>query len=344
MLLTLDELKRHPFTLISLADREKFHTGMVAYVLQKLVERSDGSASELLKTLWALDSLDFETDGQPKISIAVEQQSIDLMVLVEQKVHLAAEFKLKTTLSSHQLESYRKKFPKAKFVVLGLFPEPIKFNDISWRSFPDVALNFFDSPEKLDEFERHVSNDEAALVRMWLGYLRSLNNLSQAFQSLGLGPVDRRKDVVIGLSDIKLRGLFESYRYRLVSELLNTPDDLSVEPFNSNGNAGLNLEFAARFPLGLQWQAGALKLFSKDYNYTKGEPTNQRDDFLERLCRTFCEQSELEVPAKMSKPGQFRSFTVIKWNIFDDCNQSPERLSNYLHLIQKLIAQLDPPN
>lgn len=341
MLQYIDELRQHPFTLISLADREKFHTGMVAYVMQQLVERSHDSASELLKALWGTEDINIEFDGNARISIAVERRSIDLMVLVNKQVRLAAEFKLKTTLSSHQLESYRKKCPEAKFVVLGVFPEPTGFDDVCWRSFPDLILDFFDLPERVDEFDVLVSNDEAALIRLWRKYLRTLNNVSREFQSSGLGQLDRSSDIVSGLTDIKLKGLFESYRYRLIAEQLNLLDALTLQQFNSNGNEGLHFEFSAAFPSGLQWQAGALKLFSKDITYAKGKPTPQRDDFLKQLCIAFCKRSEIELPEKMSKPGQFRSFTVEKWNIFDDCGHRPKILSNHLQLLRGLIEELE---
>ena len=109
-----DGINDHPYTLISLSDREKFHTGMLAYVINHLDPEIQVT---LIEKLWG--EILSKNDG--KITAEVEQNSIDLIVKQNGEVAAWAEAKFKTTLSAGQLEKYRDKLPeKAKIRALFL--------------------------------------------------------------------------------------------------------------------------------------------------------------------------------------------------------------------------------
>lgn len=87
-----EKLQKHPYTVISLSDREKFHTGMLAFMINKLDQTSKVI---VIEQLWGVA---LQKD-EGEITAEVEWQSIDLIVQQNKKIVLWAEAKFKTTLS-----------------------------------------------------------------------------------------------------------------------------------------------------------------------------------------------------------------------------------------------------
>ena len=162
-------LERHPFTLIGLSDREKFHTGMIAFMIRYFWEHEvDDFRLNLIEVLWKKEGLlQEEFKQRERIDVRVEQGNIDLLVMVGNQVRAFAEIKFKTTLHGNQLDSYQQKHPESPAVVLGLFQEETN-EHVPAVSFPDKVTTFF---------ERHSGalldgqNDSLALLLLWIEYL-----------------------------------------------------------------------------------------------------------------------------------------------------------------------------
>jgi len=319
MIPDLTELQNHPFNLIGLADREKFHTGMLAFALRSLLKCDSDHFFCLVSDLWQCG---FDSSPAGEIIVDVEQGGIDLVVARSGAVTHWAEVKLKTGLGKEQIRRYEEKHPSGESVLLGLFPEETGSTKTRFRSFPKVILNFFQVMPVNSLAAAGLDKDRIALIKLWAEYLSRLRKISVTFEALGLGKIPDAKNTAMLLRNIKLLGIFERYRYGLVGEAFSR-ETRRLKPalFNTNGNAGLEMRIEASLPYGLQWQAGALKLFMIDPTFKKGTDTPERDSRLRDLAVQFCNHFNLDPNKNLNASGKFRSVTICRWNIFDDCRE-----------------------
>jgi len=329
--MTIDDvftkLKQHPFTMIGLADREKFHTGMLSFVINELI---DGKKRALLTELWGSDAVNqcgFDESNEPNsIESFVEQNSVDL-VIKQGTVKFWAEMKFKTTLSEHQLLNYQEKNPHAVGVLLALFTGVEKLPDgITEKPFPQIIVSFFNKNPIDGPIWKTRSSDEVGLVRLWHQYLGYISHLTREFTDFGTKEVRHKAVWVAGLKAIKLQGIFQHYRFSKFREMVAAKPinggfpNIEVNQFNSNGNAGIDYYFemapdSEPGRTGLQWQSRSLKLFAI------GESKNDitRDQRLQKLREGFP-----TIPLalggsdkKSTRDGKFKSYTVANWDIMD---------------------------
>jgi len=322
----ISRLKEHPFTLIGLADREKFHTGLLAHALRCSIDRDRGSAIDIVSELWGDHIAASQLQRAQKIEVFVEEGSVDLGIRVDGDVAYFAEMKLKTGLADHQLKKYKHKHPDACGVVLGLFSEETGHEDIASRKFPDIISSSFKMPPISDELDE-AKQDSLILLRMWKDYLSALANVSGQFEKAGLGPIEGAERLKEDLRTLKLKGVFEAFRYRLIlAEVQKRNCPGSAEIFNTHGNAGIHFKFDRDMPFGLQWQAGALKLFVEDPRFKNGVSSDLRDARLEQLAEKYVSHFGLAKRILLGRPGKFRSVTVDRWSIFEPCKERIEKI------------------
>jgi hypothetical protein len=326
-------LLEHPFTIIGLSDREKFHTGLLAHTLRSFLRIDRDLGIELISKLWGTDNSLAELQNAEKIEVFVEEKSVDLGIRTEKEVILFAEMKLKTRLADHQLREYRAKYPRAVGVVLGLLREPTGQSDISSRPFPRIVSQLLE----VKPFAKYLSEadaDSVILIRMWREYLMSLSDLAVQFEMAALAELMDPNKLEEMLRSLKLKGIFESYRYRLIrSKLERLKTSAAIREFNTNGNAGLHMFYSGGLPFGLQWQAGSLKLFVEDPTYKKGRVSKRRDELLQNLTREFCREFGLNQLEKLNRNGKFRSASVERWNIFENCEERANLLNERLRFL-----------
>lgn len=300
-------IEKHPFTIISLADREKFHTGMIAFLLNEI---DASSQLKLIKKLWGEENCDaLKISAASKLKCFVEQDSIDLVIKDQEneknEIKLWAEMKFKTTLSEGQIDKYKEKTPDdsvgALFALLtdvDNIPE-LQGKDGKQRPFNEIAfheaiLDFNNDNPLVNFISNKVEDrqrDKIALVRLWLEYLGFIKKLTDFTKDAGLNPIEG--GFANKLHKIKLKGIFEHYRYSLfrkeLENLIKTNEDrktiekFKINQFNSHGNSGIeyvihpypdiideNKDNSKKTKLptrdyhmsfGLQWQAKSLKLF-----------------------------------------------------------------------------------
>jgi PD-(D/E)XK nuclease superfamily len=323
-----ENLKIHAFSEIGLADREKFHTGLLAHTLRQLQKNNTGLLETLIGKVWG-DKAKNKCANSENLQVFVEHQSIDLIVKIDGNICLFAEVKLKTTLSENQLEKYSIRMPKAYGALLVLFTPKEVAKNVTVNSFPETIVDLF-SGEDGGEFLKK-NDDSIILIRLWVDYLKSINSLACQFAKLELKEVQSKDSFKKSLQDIKLKGIFEWYRYNVVlSKVLDAFENCKqceFKTFNSNGNAGINFQFnsASGFSYGLQWQANALKLFVIDNNYKKGSETPKRDEFLHELGEKYGKKFNTN-NKRMNRIGKFRSITVERWDVFSDVSGKPKEL------------------
>lgn len=334
MIFELSELQSHPFNLIGLADREKFHTGMLAFTLRSFLEHDEELFFDLVSELW---NQRFEKCSIDKIHVEVEHSGIDLVIATDGVVTHWAEMKLKTGLSDQQIRRYEDKYPNSASVLLGLFPEQTGSKKTVYRSFPTLVSRHITGLPNDRLRNSGLSEDRLVLISMWVKYLSGLARLSDTFVVAGLEEIPDANKVSSLLRRIKLRGIFERYRYNLIQEQMSNPQS-PVQPqlFNSNGNAGLDIRIEASLPYGLQWQAGALKLFVEDPDFKKGNATPERDSRLVELAANFCDHFDLERNTRLNASGKFRSITVRRWGILENCHERGKFLTDGLDYLSGL--------
>jgi len=277
---------------MSLSDREKFHTGILSFVINNL----EGKAQlNLLKSLWGEKAVE-KLEGH-QFSSEVEQKSVDLVVRSEpsdpknSEIVLWAEVKFKTTLSEKQIEKYQEKLPaKAHGALFALFTGV----DKAPKGFREVTFQTAVLDPTLDILANlKCSGDAKAMIRLWIAYLKSMNVLTKHMMDRKLKKIEV-PNFEKELKALKINGIFGHYRHSLFLNKLENrlenldhlnalkkPDICRIQQFNSNGNSAI--EFRIRpFPelnpinwdtkpdpsnwdchmgYGLQWQSGALKLF-----------------------------------------------------------------------------------
>lgn len=337
---TIDRLSRHAFNLIGLSDREKFHTGMLAFTLRWLLQNEPELGCKLIDGLWgAKERVDWS--GADELQVQTEASSLDLVLRRGKQITHWAEVKLKTGLRESQIQDYEAKSPDAYGVLLGLLPEPTFSERTVFRSFADVVCANLHDSALAELTARYPENDSILLIRMWAEYLIDLGGLSRSFVERKLNQVPEPDAVLECLKAIKLAGIFERYRYGLVLASIGAIDPRVVKTlFNSNGNAGLDFRIEAPRPYGLQWQAGALKLFVEEPQFKKGLSTPERDAFLHDLAKRYTHNFDIPAPEKINVTGKFRSITIARWKVFDDCGQRIQELKSGIDFLCSLRAEL----
>lgn len=311
----LKDLGDHPFNIIGLADREKFHTGMIAFVINSL---DADLQRDFLKALWPDCVEQIDAECVDPYHAEVETGSIDLIVKLANRPSLWAEVKLKTTLSQGQADKYQKRLGASTGALFSIFDEAEDTAGLSHTKFPRVITAFFDRDAAKDwvQAREHPTDDTKALVRLWLEYLETLSAVTLRFEEVGLGRVCSDVDHLNHLlSTIKLKGIFQHYRFaQFRRSLEDLPSEIVVHQFNSHGNSGLDLVCGKRgtFSAGLQWQAGAVKLavVHARKNHEDSEAV------LRDLYRFVGGAEKCDETLRVSS-GKFRSMTIARWDIFE---------------------------
>ncbi len=337
----LEQLANHPFTLIGLSDREKFHTGMLAFTIRYYWDSKRGeNRHNLIKELWGNEAFQKSFENGYEIGVQVEKDSIDLVVEVEKTEEKAfAEVKFKTDLHSDQMAKYKKKHPDAKGVILGLFPPAVssQTSDYVTCSFPSQITEMFKLKQELLQGE----SDEVALIRLWNGYLSTINQLQKSFRKYSTCEIPDHDEFRRKLQKIKLKGIFERYRLALIwKKIAEENKNVFVILFNTHGNTGLHMQIPIgqmnndkkiRYAYGLQWQGNKLKLFLEDY-----ETNNNfvRDELLKNYLTECIYKKYKDADAchlidkrkNLNRNGKFRSITIGEWPIFGDISSKSETL------------------
>lgn len=333
-----EALQNHPFTFISLADREKFHTGMLAFTINELAEKEK---LEFLNSLWGVENCErLKANSEKKLIAAVEQNSVDLVVKRVGKentktgdrkvdeVLFWAEMKFKTTLSERQISDYKAKHPNAIGALFALFTgvESLPTN------FREVCFHEKVTSAKSTILGGVVNSDSKTLVRLWIEYLENIKTLTDFIKS-NTTPIhepDFRQD----LHRIKLKGIFEHYRLSLFSKIVRAKlkdngtawVEADINQFNSHGNSGIE---HVMFPFfekdsangkdyryGLQWQSNALKLFVCVETGQLGDVDNSRlEHLLHNLKKINLAAADRALTISCGK--KFRSYTIATWDIFN---------------------------
>ncbi len=395
----LDSLIKHPFTSIQLSDKEKFHTGMLKIMLDTIGEPAYACVfgNEFTKELYS-------NNGTPLILL--EQGSIDMVIkklIKDQKESIFAiiESKFKTGLhyskdkktSSGYIDqltkyAYSNDGLKAKYgFVISLFKE--NKDDLKIKSIPEKEpkiqkykpLRFIDFDFGFLEKEISRLNksnllkpdilDKAVLIRMWLDYLKCLSKVVNFFVEKKFEDVSD-KNFENDLKKIKLKGVFERYRLKLIEkellEKINPQEQLkeslkrgaSFENIpnaennfimikNTNGNESLLLainseEGNEKFYYGIEWQSGSVKVFIKwNKNRINSDLKKKREEALILLIERLLPKLEKNTVDKFIKPNKkgelshrdsvFKSITIIKKSIFEDIQDISEKLFDIIGVI-----------
>lgn len=328
-------LTTHPFTLLSLSDREKFHTGFLAYCINLY-------GKEFAIRLFG----DKGFSGVERVRAVTEVNGADLVVCVCDAInkeicgtqkkgcaprkHAKAivEVKLKTDLHSNQLDRLASKEKFSGKHLISLF-KPIDskefhkdFNFLYLRQIPN-ALEGFD--------KKNIGVEDATLVSMWSEYLLSLGKLVDKFTTKELGKID--DDVLIVLKKIKLNGIFQRYRFSLINNEFKHHSnkylendlgfgDLIIKTDINNTHGEALFEVCSQvtpiYRVGLQWQRNVVKLFAEGDQ----KSDSHRDDLLIRLSELAFDSDD-----QMNKTGKFRSITIRKnWDVMGDISEKPKEL------------------
>lgn len=351
----IKSLKNHPFTVIQLSDKEKFHTGMLCYTLNRY--------PSLFKTLFGLN------DKKNKAS--VEENSVDLIIRdKDNNIKVVVESKFKTGVhKSPATKEVREKgkldsttkyicqlekmeilygLKKNDVVIKKYFISIFKKSDLSkeWNqllftgktlsSLKDLMINIKDT-------------SKAHLILLWIDYLEKLKVIVDYFIENKMTCINLKNSVppdnssLSGLlKGIKLNGVFESYRYGLVQQIVkkNLSDKIrnllkiscknrnELEQvgmlFNTRGNGGIHYAFGGneKSSFGIQWQ-GVLKLFIETEN--KSSKT-----CVETIYKKLLGVESLKHPSL----GKFSSITIKNdWDIYGNIKERPEVIVKYLELL-----------
>lgn len=319
----------HPFTLLGLSDREKFHTGFLAYTINKF------GASIAEKVFAGVVASSWQNN--PKA--LVEYNSIDLLLcrcdeygkeicgtldgqcMPHRNVIVLAEVKLKTDLHDDQIERYREKYPGKPVLLISLFP--------TTEGEKTKRFDLCDMQGIIDECLYSADADTKALFSLWGTYLGHLKVVRDYFVSQGHSKIDQ--EIVKGLRKIKLIGIFQRYRFALVnkdmekakseSTKLDDSDKRNIEIKIENTHAESLIEIfcfvkitGGIYKFGVQWQANNLKLFIETKEKNDNNARNVRDGVLQNIAaKVEPENTGLE------RNGRFRSiFFLEKWIVMED--------------------------
>ena len=335
----LKNLINHLFTLLSLSDREKFHTGFIAYLLNH--------SKSLMSEMFKIKEVEL-------LECIAEKWSADLVIGengIEKKVEVKgfAEVKFKTGIHSsggykNQMEKYAKDFPNSKDhrILIGLFDDfkVAKNGGVKYDFIP--ITKFFPNPGR-DKIIRNTFADKrvSSLYELWIEYLTNLNVIIEYVEKRQM------KQCYEGfkeyLEKIKLKGIFERYRFGLFLENFrnNATDGFlsGVETYirNTHGNALLDFRWnhSKGMKYGIQWQSRRIKLFiATKINDVK------RNNILKSI-KDLAEKNGITNNShiKLNREGKFRSFTIDSHDIFDDLNEYLERMREFVVFIKSVEVQ-----
>lgn len=317
-------LEAHPFTVLSLSDREKFHTGLLAFAMNRY--------PNLIRQVFP------GTGSLQNLGAFPEERSIDLVVKSTLRDVAAAEIKLKTDLHDDQLNKINRLLPGTIAgikAVVGLF-QPVRKEDRDWMR--DNEFRWLSLTEEIPQFLRPMTAAEtdpdiAPLMRLWFTYLAELDVVRKYFSQRGAHEIEKR-EISESLCKIKLRGIFEAYRYNLVCQDIKAGE---LQIGNTHGNAQIHIPLELvrdSQNFGLQWQSGILKVFI-EIKATADKYRLHRDAELRALATRVHEfilergwrKDFEEKPEKLNKKGMFRSITIARWNCFDDLRDKGDKIN-----------------
>ena len=167
-----ENLIDHPFTIIQMSDREKFHTGLLQYALKEYPQ---------------LYKLIFDIDGEFKSEL--EFKSIDLYIYEsstnKKKPYVLVESKFKTGLhfsktkngEVKQIQKYADKYKSAsKGYLISLFPESenLKINDHEFiKEYKNISFTG-DILTVLELILEGDSKEEYQFLDLCVSYLKEL--------------------------------------------------------------------------------------------------------------------------------------------------------------------------
>jgi hypothetical protein len=352
-------------TLIGLSDREKFHTGMLAYLFKK---------KELKKIL--LGSL-FNIDDQSaeQWEVFVEEDSIDMGFKSKASLPLLIEVKLKSSTTIEQIKKYstklnnkRYKGEPGRFYLLGLLEPLIVVNKSS--NYINTLVNLSENKSEviipqpisygylydilnanLKDIYNELSTQEAGFYQLWIHYLEKLKRLSEIFKNAEeenkLNQISSKQKKEI--ESLRLIGGFERFRFEQLFMLLKQGNNLSnlctYHFGNTHGRALFEINIGVTNDrvekIGLQWQNDVVKLFicNKDKPKKKDE---KRDEILigwfEELKTNFENRINFEENSKINKENQltkFRSVNLFKKPVFDELDNN--FIENFIELINAVM-------
>ena len=361
---TIEKIKNHPFTFMQLADKEKFHTGMIAYAIKQYpkfvnILLSDGRnylAGDKYKVLVEHESTDIlivdeycydEPEKYPG------KDKITPFAVIEVKFKSAMHSSKKNEEVIPQLTKYEDKYKKynPQFIYIYLFDEPEVQNQFgkTWRfiGYHDI-LTILGSVH-----DRGVLGNEQ-IIGTWISYVESMVEFSKFIKNQALFSLKTayQSNETIGayIGEIKMRGLVDHYRYslflnallkseKLQSPLLSYPskdeekkkDCIYYKIDNTHGNGLIHFElYNGKTTSGIQWQSSSLKL----YIHADSKKNSDRDEELITLATKLFGEAE----HTLNKDGVFRSISILKelsWDIYDDQNDKVDIIADCLN---KLIA------
>lgn len=353
ILSTIENLKRHPFSFMQLADKEKFHTGLIAYAIKSYPK----FLNILMNDERNYNALPYE--------ILIEHDSTDILIVDGGDYHnkdiitpfAVIEVKFKSAMHSSkkneetipQLVKYEEKYKKhnPQFFYIYLIDEPEIQNQFSktWR-----FISYRDLITMLEPSYGQGHEGDEQIVGVWLSYAKymveftkfikqqSLYSLKTAYQS--------NDQIGDRIKEIKMNGMVEHYRYSLFlnnlinSNKVNSPflsyhnnneekkkDSVYYKVDNTHGNGLLHFElFNGKNTFGIQWQSSSLKLYI--HSETKNDP--ERDENLRELAKGLFGEDDYF----LNRDGLFRSITILKqlsWDIYEEQNDKVDIISDCLN-------------
>jgi hypothetical protein len=357
-----ENLIDHPFTIIQMSDREKFHTGLLHYALKKYPK---------------LYKLIFDIEG--KFESELEFKSIDLYIYEstnKKKPYVLVESKFKTGLhfsktkngEVKQIQKYADNYKDAsKGYLISIFPETenLKIND---HGFIKEYKNISFTGDILTVLERILEGDskeEYPLLDLWVSYLKELKIIiyfikKQQLESLNLNIYNNNKDFEYYSDKLKLSGLFENYRLNLIKEEINEAikQEKKVVCFekkdykyfsridNTRGNALLHYEKKFENPphkdfisFGIQWQTDKIKFYIR----SKNKKVNKiRDEYLIKSGKLLQDKVFPDgIDLKLNPNGKFKSISLHKHSMFDDLTEIPNKIIELLNCLEDIKTSIN---
>jgi len=335
------ELNCHPFTVIQMSDREKFHTGLLKYALDEYEE------------LYEI----FGVEGE--FTSKLEYKSVDLIIRKNKIPYIIVESKFKTHVhnskvkngeSISQLQKYANNNHDAMYgFVISLFPEKNTFLKIKNHKYIDEYKNITFTNEILNILIK-IKAVKNPLLKIWIDYLKNLKVIVDYVIESKLNSLFDNFE--LHSDQLKLSGLFENYRLNLLSNKINKESvngkfKLFGRIDNTRGNALFHFEkkfdnpFDVNFnAYGIQWQTDKIKFYIILDNINS-KPSNKKRIELLREIGVELQEKVLTIPKIkineiINREGKFRSINIYKRTMFDEINDMPKiicDLLNYLHEI-----------
>ncbi|RTL13604.1 MAG: hypothetical protein EKK56_04780 [Flavobacteriaceae bacterium] len=362
---TIEQIKNHPFTFMQLADKEKFHTGFIAYAMREY--------PKLLNNLLNDDRNYLAGD---KYKVLVEHDSTDILIVDEyyydepekfpgkDKITPFAviEVKFKSTMHNSkrkddvipQLTKYEEKYKKhnPRFIYIYLFEEA-EIHDHFSKTWKFVSYQDLISMIEPIYGSGHIG--DVQIIGTWISYMKLLVEFSKFIKGQGLFSLktayQSNEKICELINEIKLKSLVDHYRYSLVlSSLLNS--NLIQSPLfkytnkneekrtdaiyylidNTHGNGLLHFEiFNGKTTYGIQWQSSTLKL----YMHAESKNNSERDEELVATAIKMFGEGEYS----LNRDGVFRSISIYKelsWDIYDDQNDKTPIIADCLNKLASI--------